>query len=157
MIIRSAIHSTHWFECHSKWCASQGQDVAVLRGNWKEARPVTWNEQNNQQSITVYCKSRIQEKKVAGTLNDSAKAGCHIGFSILFYPLFSQKLSVSVSYKVVSYMWDSNVPRNFFTLILCSLNFAVSQWMKRKFQISFHCLERAPLLDLRHKSLQVLT
>ena len=30
-------------------------------------------------------------------------------FSLLFYPLFSQKLSVSGSYKVVSYMQDSAV------------------------------------------------
>ena len=29
--------------------------------------------------------------------------------SLLFYPLFSQKLSVSVSHKVVSYMQDSTV------------------------------------------------
>ena len=40
---------------------------------------------------------------------ESQKSLAEIRLSLLFHPLFSPKLSVSVSYKVASYMQDSTV------------------------------------------------
>ena len=44
------------------------------------------------------------------------------GFSLLFYPLFYQKLNVSVSYEVVFYMGDSTVFRISPVLFMCHRN-----------------------------------